>query len=593
MDEVLLIAGSNNPVVADYATHCLGRGCRNISVISTPDVYGKIKGRPEWHPADNLSKSTYLASHSPRRVRGVVVFLNKPLTDRDRAMLEAIVAIARESGTRCICIVSTFLVHFGDRDAARAEAFARRRLQGFPGRVVVLRPSHIVSRNSRLGVFLRRFWFGFPLFPGHLKGCCLEGAELFAAIDQELGGTASRKIQTYTLLGANRPWKALLLEGRTGTLTGAYVALMKYLWPLTVLRFIAGLFVDLIVKRLRPLQPWHVETLRPRSIHELLTLYNKYNYRHVKVVGYNNGVVHFGQHYPGKTVVSTVRCNQRARVRGPVAEFDTGVTIRQAMDVLRRTGQELPVLPNYSYVSLGTSFFIPIHGSASKFTTIGETIEKVVLYDPAQDRFLVAKRDDPAFGHYMYNLAAEVLLLRLRLQTKEKSRYYVKQLQMANPSSREILSYFHDNRPANVEVRKAGSAAQTVEVYQYYTEPPDGDGAALEVPRDAIGRLWDRLEENPLSSVLFHGLTRWLGYHVELFLPEAEFATFWETHGTMPILKIQLRFIRRDGFPNSPFRQHDCLSADLFMLKKHKARFDAYLKETLPTVQMNPGKHTR
>ena len=38
--------------------------------------------------------------------------------------------------------------------------------------------------------------------------------------------------------------------------------------------------------------------------------------------------------------------------------------------------RELPVLPNYSYVSLGTSYFVPIHGSASKFSTIAETIEK-------------------------------------------------------------------------------------------------------------------------------------------------------------------------------------------------------------------------
>jgi hypothetical protein len=61
----------------------------------------------------------------------------------------------------------------------------------------------------------------------------------------------------------------------------------------------------------------------------------------------------------------------------------------------------------------------------------------------------------------------------------------------------------------------------------------------------------------------------------------------------MPIMKIQLRFIRRDGFPNSPFRRHDCVSADLFMLKRHRGAFDAYLKQTLPAARMNPGKHSR
>jgi hypothetical protein len=115
----------------------------------------------------------------------------------------------------------------------------------------------------------------------------------------------------------------------------------------------------------------------------------------------------------------------------------------------------------------------------------------------------------------------------------------------------------------------------------------------VEVPRDALGRLWDRLEENPITSVIFHGLTRWLAHHVELFLSEEEFATFWDTHRSVPIRKIQLRYIRRDGFAHSPFRRHDCISADLFMLKKHRGAFDAYLKRTIPAAQMNPGKHSR
>jgi hypothetical protein len=243
-------------------------------------------------------------------------------------------------------------------------------------------------------------------------------------------------------------------------------------------------------------------------------------------------------------------------------------------------------------VSLGTAFFVPIHGSASRFTTIGETIDKVTLYDPVRDRILAATRENGAFGRFMYNLGANVLLLRLRLKTKEKSRYYVARLRATNPSGPEVFAYFRDPAPSNVEVRKAGSAARTVDVYRYYAEPPDGNGQVQDLPRDAIGRVWDRLEENPVTSFLFHALTRRFGYHVELFLPEAEFATFWETHAAVPILKIQLRFIRRDGLPNSPFRQHDCVATDLFLLKKHRARFEAYLKQTLPAVRMNPGKHT-
>src|SRR5262249_25149539 len=179
-----------------------------------------------------------------------------------------------------------------------------------------------------------------------------------------------------------------------------------------------------------------------------------------KVVGYNNGVVHFGQRFPGKTVLSTVCCNQRARVKGDVAEFDAGVTVRQARDVLDKHGRELPVLPNYSYVALGTAFFVPIHGSASDFTTIAETIQKVVLYDPIKDQIVAAKRQDPAFGEFLYNLRAEVLLLRLQVQTKPKTRYDVKHYEMTRPTGQRVLEYFHDPRPSNVEIRKAGAKAE-------------------------------------------------------------------------------------------------------------------------------------
>jgi hypothetical protein len=567
-------------------------------------------GAAEHHPADTFSASAYREAHPERHVSGVVIFLDRRLTKRSRSFLEAIVDAAQGGEAPCVCIVSTFRVHFGDRAAARAEAFLREKLKPLPARVVLLRPSHVLSRHSRLGVLLRDAWFWFALLPAHLQGCCIDGEELFTAIDQELGrrpekGTGllefrspvpfsgQRRQSVYTLLGSNLSWQDRLLENYQGGLACVCVALAQLLPPLALVRQVVGMAFDVVARRARALQPLHLQTLRPRSFGELLTLYNRYNYRHVKVVGYNNGVVHFGQRYPGKTVVSTVGCNRLRRVNGKRAKFDAGVTIRQAMDVLGPRGQELPVLPNYSYVSLGTGYFIPIHGSASKCSTVADTIDKVILYEPARERVVVARRGDPVFGRYLYNLAADVLLLRLYVRTKEKSRYYVQQREVADPSSTEILRYFHDDAPANVEVRKAGSSARTVKVYRYYTEPIEGDGAALEVPRDAIGRLWDRLEENPLTSVLFHALTRWLGYHVELFLSEEEFAVFWETHRTLPILKLQLRHIRRDGFPNSPFRQHDCVSADLFLHRKDQETFEAYLRARLPRVKMNPGKHSR
>src|SRR5262249_36123755 len=128
----------------------------------------------------------------------------------------------------------------------------------------------------------------------------------------------------------------------------------------------------------------------------------------------------------GQTVLTTTGCNRRARVGDRDGRFDAGVTVRQAIDVLRQAGKELYVVPNYSYVCLGTTFFVPIHGSSSDFSTMGDTIRRVLLYDPLKDRFVRAARGDTAFAEYAYNLDHPVLLLRLHVQVREKCAYYLK-----------------------------------------------------------------------------------------------------------------------------------------------------------------------
>ena len=92
---------------------------------------------------------------------------------------------------------------------------------------------------------------------------------------------------------------------------------------------------------------------------------------------------------------------------------------------------------------------------------------------------------------------------------------------------------------------------------------------------------------------MFHALVRNFAWHVELFFTPEEFATFWETHRALPLRKIQLRYIRREeSLPHSPFRDHDCVSADMFLARKHRATFEAYLKRTFAVIRANPGKHS-
>ena len=491
------------------------------------------------------------------------------------------------------------------------------RTTGLFDRVVVFRPGHALSRHSQMLGLLERLAPFYPLFPRRLSSCFLEGAELFDVIEAERlekkrtsddrepwqrserttteaasGRLIGNKNRAYTMLGANRSWRDMLVghcrPGSAAFLSTAVSTVLSWLLVGQVLAVVFALFA-----RHAPwLRQWNVQTLRPRSLHELLSLCHRQNIDHVRVVGYNNGVAHFGHRYPGKTIVSTVRCRRMAFAGPHTLKADSGATVRNGLDFLARSDQDLYVVPNYSYVSLGTSFFVPIHGSAVDYSTVADTICRVVLYDPDSDRIIAAARDDTAFREHVYNQQSRFVLMRLYILAKAKSRYFVRRETLENPSAAELLAALHDSSATNVEIRQAHAASARVTVSRYFTDLGETTSPALELPRDALGRLWDRLEENPLTAFLMHALSRHVAWHTELFFTPEQFEVFWRTHSQLPLRKIQLRYLKRDGLPHSPCRDDDCISADLFMFRRNRHRFFEYLKTTFSTVRTNPGKHS-
>src|SRR5262249_3510271 len=138
---------------------------------------------------------------------------------------------------------------------------------------------------------------------------------------QELAGPPTRRGATCTILGPNRPWRDRLREHADGNPARRCLAAAATVLGLLGIGHVAGLFFSACARGARRLRRWNFDTISPSSTAELLALYNKYNYRHMKVVGYNNGVVHFGNRYPGRTVLRTTGCNARARVNGRIAQF--------------------------------------------------------------------------------------------------------------------------------------------------------------------------------------------------------------------------------------------------------------------------------
>src|SRR5262249_24822637 len=150
--------------------------------------------------------------------------------------------------------------------------------------------------------------------------------ELFAAIESERQASRPLRGRVCTLLGPNSSWRELLAQHRGKSVLSATATSISALLSMLLLGHLVALVLGLLARRRPSLRSWNFDTLRPRSLSELLALYNRHNYRHVKVVGYNNGVIHFGHRYPGKTVVSTVYCNRVARTGDDEMRADCGAT---------------------------------------------------------------------------------------------------------------------------------------------------------------------------------------------------------------------------------------------------------------------------
>jgi hypothetical protein len=518
-----------------------------------------------------------------------VLFLPPKSSPKLRQIVDRCVSVAAQSDDCHVCLVSSFLSHLYDVRSAFEQSVAAQ-FQNAGVSTVVLRAGRVIDTDRRWPLRFRWLSPWHPLIPPSIANVFLSREELFSAIDQ-VESLNRLSVRWLTLLGNHRPLRDVLAEFARPSLLTNCLTVIAWLRNWLHVGRLAGGLLALIGRFATSLRSWRLTNLQPQTVGELLSLYNPLNQSFVALAGYNTGVTHFGWKYPGKTVVRTTATGRFVRVRENTVTVDAGVLLKRVIGELRARGKELLVVPNYSYISLGTTFMVPVHGSGSEVSTLGDSVVSVLAYDPVADRLVRLRRGDERFGRCMYQPSSGLLVLRLTLRIREASRYFVKRTQLVSPTADEIWRTFADPDAANIELRKSRAAASAVEVSKYYTTPSD-DSQSLEIPRDSIGRLWDRLEENPVTSWLFHTFVRKFGFHVELFLDEREFDVFWRAHAALPLSKIQLRLVRRDGLSHSPFGDGDRISVDIFLKRRDREPFLTFMKEQLPHARFNPGKHS-
>ena len=568
------------------------------------------------------------SSSDSAEIPEIVLFVEEEVSSPTFRAFRWIADAARDRPVRCVIVIQSVALHFNDPNATAFETILHDNLKSHVSTLTIVRTGFIVNRSSGTSLCFRRLSGLCRLLPARMTSTFVESATLFSIIDKELirnqdswesaSAATESGLRDITILGQRRPWRDVAAEFQSGgvlpkflQLPGAMISLLGIPW----LFFWAVVLAGKIVPSLRQ---FHFHTLKPRSVRELISLYNQHNCSHVQIAGCNNGVNHFGWKYPNQTVVLTTSIPGDVRLstlrsstlqspetsdatdstsstlesQAALVTVDSGLTLNHCVKELNKFRREFYVVPNYSWISMGTLFFVPVHGSGSRVSTLGDTIEHVLLYDGDNERYVQANRGDDVFRDAMYDMKRHWLLLNLALRVKPKSKYFVRRSKIEDPSAEDIRNLFDDPEASNVEIRKNQAASTAIDVSHYYIDMNAAGSDTMEIPRDSMGRIWDRLEETPVVSTLFHWFVRTFAFHVELFLKPGEFAIFWEHHRSLPVSKIQLRRVLNDGISHSACEHDDCISADLFMTRRNRDVFCRFVATYLPKVRFNPGKQS-
>lgn len=632
IEPVISESGSALPMRLVFSDHQNGFVDDYIAVVRSADTVagsGRVRVRVPTEP--ELLNTTGVPEHEADQV---LIFLQGSVNPKSLQIISLVSRLGRRSKLRCVVLISTLQHHLAKTPETDLEQLLSHRLKPHLSHLTIIRTGFVLGAKSNVRMWARRLSAVEPLISSRLSTTFLSVERLSGIVEQEFQLQSSMEsqaplsnsqgVRTITVLGQRQLWKDIVKESST---TFHHPLLHGSKLVCGVLGSLGGRWLVEKLARLtgRLSKSWKqitFEMLKPRTVCELKELCNRHSCEEIQIAGYNNGVNHFGWKFPTKTVVQTIDVKGKAElVELPLTaskktdsqfadEVDlgssatgrfkvgAGLTLKSCIVELSRTGHEFFVVPNYSYISMGTLFFVPVHGSGSQVSTLGDTIEEVELWDSLTEQSVILRRGDTLFRDSIYNTTRHLLVVSLTLLVRNSTSYSVRRETLDNATTDDVLLLLNDPEASNVEIRKNRAAATAIEVSRYYSEAgtntpgSPASVSSLVVPRDRMGRVWDRLEETPLVSTLFHWFVRTYAFHVELFLKPDEFRIFWEHHQSLPVSKIQLRRVLKDGMTHSACQHEDCVSADLFMTQGNRDVFCQFIARYLPNVRTNPGKQT-
>lgn len=335
-----------------------------------------------------------------------------------------------------------------------------------------------------------------------------------------------------------------------------------------------------------------VRTFQPESERDLLSLAQECN-TDIRIRGYDNQGLYFLN--PGglrSTTVSLRKLDQVIELdtNRNVVHVQAGIHFGTLLRFLESHGKWLANYPNYHFISVGACIATPVHGSNLAFPFIADLVESVRVYDRNRDRVLSVGPNDELFHRLIFSpetLRGSVILsAELRITDRQKYVLNSRSVPVENLkfdfTDGRILGQSNDVNQescqhSEVRINAPSSSHATIQSYRQVSDPSEcekrGDNELLSIKADSIGRKWNLLQSNAVTSACTSSIAR--GFlNFEWFFSPEDFETFWKAlhvgKSRPGFYKLLIRYNRVNQHLSTPF--HGTISIDITVLNHPWAR---------------------
>lgn len=319
--------------------------------------------------------------------------------------------------------------------------------------------------------------------------------------------------------------------------------------------------------------------IEPNSIDELQSIYNRYNFNKIHIVGSDLARAYFHQKFPEHIVVSMRKFNAiNLELNKKMINVQAGATFRTVNRLLIQEGLGLYATPNYGQISIGTAASIPIHAANTKLGVIAHTIEKVSYYDPQSETIQSVNKGNPLFSKILLNARSPYAIVDVAFPIRERF-FYTQEKEIVlidTMSASEIIKKFESAESATLRVHLPKYFKTAIFSYFHgypFSQLKADNKFMKEKAGDSIDMFWDRIDTNEFTRFIFKSLQHFI-CNIEVFMNHDDFVLFWNdfllNRRKYPYFKLEIRYCCKDDLNFSPFYKTCHMAVDFIILKSKK-----------------------